>query len=510
MQNTKHIGALKHRYYVLCIKEMGLIVLQTIGMVGCALFVLSNFCNWTIGDLVINTGYYRFVLNRDYLSPLCLVVSILLAIPRPANLQNEINLLRLAIKYLVRRKYTFSVENEIIKLAETCITDVDTAYQKKKEGRENELGPHEKRMYLRNKMIVFGIPSISMLTFLLIWVFGYTVPQIVAIDMAIGYAMVLLESTYYQKQLKLAKIAVMSEEHKCIIEPTFVQEQQYKFYQKVFYMEADRYSNYCLVLGVASSMLNILAILLTLLDSTANDDLKKLFAIDSIEVNAEISVIFMVISIVFFLLDILFNFYFGPKIMEAKIKGNVEYSEENYRVLEEAWDNKNNVKDTLLHNVLGDYIAEFLLKPFRPFNTIFSHNALDISRGKYDYNNDSLIEKKGKIPAVCMSTVEDSFPGRVPRFKLTAFVVWVFLFCFLVWGKADAAYLIPISLVSLILYDVIVMFFAVLTWNEKQNWLLFEKEMEREMRKKEREKKNEERKDRKRDKEKRKRKDGRK
>lgn len=470
---------LKYRRHILRSKEIGLILLQIMGLVSCTLYVLSNFLSWSIGNFVINTKYYTFILRGEYLSSFCLVLSILLAIPRPANLRSKINELNTAIKLLIRKKKLSDWENNIINLASTYVKDIDIAYEKKISGKKDELEPHEKRMVLRKRLIVFGILGIIILTILLIGMFGCTFPQIVAIDMAIGYSMVIFESFYYQKELKKAHIYVMTDEHREIIEVNTIQEEQFKFFQKVFHMEADRYLNYCLVLGVASSILNILAILLSLLDASSNMDLKRLFAIESIDVNTEISIIFMVISIVFFILDIFLNSYFGQKIVELQAKKGMKYTIENYESLMEDWECKINSEDTFLSNVLGNRIAALIYKPFMPLNQIFSRNALDVGRGRYDYNNDSLVKNKNRIPAVCMSTVEDSFPGRVPRFKLTAFIIWLVLFCFLVWGRADIYNLIPISIVSIVLYDFIVMIFAVRTWNGMQTWISFEKELEK-------------------------------
>lgn len=473
------LGELRYRYHILLMKEMGLVFLQMVGMGCCTLYVLCNFYGWEIGDFTINTTYYTFIFRGDYLSPLCLVLSVLLVIPRPADLIYKINILRSAIKCLTRKKNISDSEENTIRVAKTFITDIDRAHQKKKEGRDNEIKPHEKRMVLRKRMIIFGIPGLVILTFILIGLLGFTFPQIIAVDMVLGYTMVLYESFYYQTQLKEAHVSVMTKYHKEIICPEMIQEQQYEFYKKIYFMEADRYSNYCLVLGVVSSILNLLAILLSLLDASDNYDLKRLFAIDSISVNTEISVIFMGASIAIFLFDLLLNFLLGPQIVELEAKQGMGYSTKNYKAIKEDWDRKINGTDTMVHNIFGEQVGEFLFKPFSPANSTFSRSALDVSRGRYDYNNDVLVEAKNKIPVDCMSTLEDAFPGRVPRFKLTAFVVWVFLFCFLVWGNADIDYLIPISIVSLIFYDIIIMFFAFRTWNEQWEWIVFEKEMEK-------------------------------
>lgn len=471
------IGELKHRCHILRLEELGLILLQLVGLGSCTIFIISNLFNWTIGNLIISTRYYIFTLKGEYLSPFCFVISILLAIPRPENLRNKINVLNPAIHILRTKKNFSSWENSIIEQAKAYITEVDKYHQKKKEGREHEIEPHEKRMVLRKRMIIFGIPGFIILTLFLIIVFGCTLPQIIAIDMALGYSMVIIESAYYQGELKKADVLVMTEKYKEKIIDELILQEHYLFLQKVLYMKADRYLNYCLVLGVASSVLNILAILLTLLDASSNDVLKRLFAIDAIDVNTQISMIFMGISIIFYFLDLFLNYYLGPKIVELKAKADMEYSITNYKSLQEDWNHIKSEEDILLHNELCQQIWTLLFKPFKPCNTIFSHRALDMGRGRYDYNNDSLVKNRGnKIPAVCMSTVEDSFPGRVPRFKLTAFVIWLVLFCFFVWAKADINNLIPISVISLILYNFIILFFGIRTWNGMQKWLLFEKE----------------------------------
>lgn len=500
------LGELNYRLFNLRVRSIGYRVLQFLVTSFCAAYVFNNSESTKKLLDIFNIGDYVFTFNGDYWSYLCLILSVALAIPWPANAREKINIIRPAIKAIGSGGRS-TWEKNIINRAKVLITDVDRAHQKKKEGRDNEIVPHERRMVMRRNLKIYGIPAFILLTIIQIF-FNWNFPYIVACDLIVGYIMVIYDSLYYQLQLKNYEVAVMTGEHRKRIKAEQDTGQHFKLLQKIYHMEADRYTNYGQVLGVASSVLNILAILLTLLDATGNDEWINFFMLNTKDVNADISSLFMCISIVFLFLDMYIQSYIGRKVVILQAQESMEYfadkeeSMENYKFLLARRNEKNFGANTLLHNIFGESIAGVILMPFRPLNTIFSRNALDIGRGRYDFNNDALVRDKYeyknrasendeyKIPAECMSSVADSFPGRVPRFKFSAFVVWVVLICVLVWGREDingiisgsnflsVNYLLSISLIVFILYDMIIIFFASRTWNKLRQWILFEKTME--------------------------------
>ena len=474
-ENSKNLVMFRHRLRMLLLCEGGLIILQLAGMMICAAFVVSNFFGWQLGTLTIATKHFTFLFNDRYLNILCFIISILLIFSRPVNLREQINVLKMAIEYLSRNNGVVvnDYEKDIIEKAKGYVTEAEIVMQKKLEGREDEIEPHERRMVLRKRMIIFGIPGISILTVILLFGCGWNIPQMASVNLLIGYALVMLEAYYYQLQLKKANISVMSERHKKIIKKSGTEQNEikkdaeegykkqiFKFYQKIFYMRADRFSNYCLVLGVASSATNMLAILITILENTKNADFQKLFALEISYVNSLVAMIFMAVSIILYFADIFSKSRFERVILEARAFEKLNYSEENYRSLKEKIDSK----------MCG--------------KSIFSRDMLDIGRGTYDFNNDMLVgyylrREQSFIPVECMLTVRASFPGRIPRYKLTALIVWLCGFCGIVWGTAKLKYIFPLSILAITIYIFLVLLNAVHLWNYRQEWISFEKENRR-------------------------------
>lgn len=471
--NQNMLRQFTHRLYALKAKEFLLMTLQIVGITICTLYVLANFFHVQINDKYIIMGRYLILFKANHFSLLCFILAILLALPRPANLREQINTLRLAIRYLKLEKDLQNVDSNkmVIQQAIAYTTEVDSAYAKRKTGYSDQIEPHEKRMVVRKWMIVLGIPGISILSAILVFVCGWNIPQIASIDLLLGYSLVMIEAYYYQLALKKAKIDLMSDNYKsCIIDISNLDltkkrkidilVQEFKLYQKICHMRADRYLNYCLVLHVASSATNILSIIITILDQTKSVEFQKLFALEASRVNEWVALLFMLISIIFYGIDFFFRGKIDLCIIELKADEKMQYTNANY-------------------NYLNNKVKEWY-----KIKDIFSHNALDIGRGLYDFNNDILVEKYfGKkdvfIPASCVFTVEQAFPGKVPRYKLTAFIFWLCSFCCFVWGGRNYDYIFSISIIAVAIYDALLIVNAIRLWVLKSDWLDYEKELER-------------------------------
>ena len=498
----------QHRYYTLSIMEYGLITLQAIGLTICFLYVLFIFLQYPLPDIPLPVMAYKLSIKAEYMNVLCFIVSIFLAFPRPKWVKEQRFKLSLGIEYLREGdKEKASYKKDIIDEAATFVTEVDQYYQKKKQNtRKEKIVPHEKRMVMRKGMITVGIPAVSVLTAVLIFLFGWNVPQVAVVDLILGGGLVIAEARYYQYLLKKEGICMFSENQIRLIDEGVqeevsnanviqvhktgkqiskkrrfyenqkkqkykkqlerkrnfelrIREQKYQCYQKILYMKMDRKSNYCMVFGVASSVMNILSITITILDSTQNLDFKRLFALKVSAVNNIVSLLFAVLAAVFFIVDIIFQHFHEKDIYVLKAQINMKYSEVNFETLQ------NKVRAMIE-------------------NSIFSRYALDVGRGIYDFNNDQLIrkycckEKDVYIPVNCMFTVEHAYPGRIPRYKLIVLIFWLCCFCIYVWGKAKISNLISISLLSMLFYDFILAVMAILLWVGEREWITYEKKQE--------------------------------
>lgn len=446
----------KHRKNTLIVANTVLIILQIIAMGICFLYVCTNFVKWNL--LNSEMKYISFLYRENFMNVLCFVLSIILFFPRPKKWTVQITALKKAIKYLEQANRLDFQEN-LIEKAKSFITDVDIVYEKKKVGEKNKIEPHENRMVMRRNLIILGIIGISALTLVLIFVFKWNIPQVASVDLIIGYGLVMYEAHYYQIVLKRSGISLMSEKYKDIVKEEEDNQQLYRFCQKICHMKADRYANYCLVLQIATSVTNIIAILITIMDNAGSADFKKLFALEFSNINAIVAAFFMVISIVLFFVGIYFENKIETEIMELKEYEMVKYTEKNY--------------DYLVENVYNKTVGK----------NIFSRKALDFGRASYDFSNDMLVgvcirQENCYVPISCMHTMRDSFPGRIPRYKLTAFIVWLCGFCSYVWGKANIGNIIPVTIFSLAVYCGLVIINAVKAWSEKQEWILFEKELQ--------------------------------
>lgn len=458
--NEKLLIQLRHRYNQLRISELFLIFLQIIGIGICTLYVIANFFNISGNDYLLQMTYFTFYFKYDYLNAICLFISVILMFSRPFALSCKINELRLAIKYLENEASFGSTEfqRKVIERTKSYITDDDKEYQKRKTKEKETIEPHEKRMALRHKMIVLGIPGISILTGSLIFGLGWNVPEVVVVDLLIGYGLVIYEAYFYQKELKNKEAVVFSDKHKQMILPENKQkgmEKEFIYYKKICYMTHDRLANYGLVLDVASKATNILAILITILDTVGNTDFQRLFALSNPNINNWLSLIFMIASIIFFFADVVYKNKVTLEQIELEGCIGMEYTLENLQYLENKLAKKWN-KD------------------------IFSRDALDIGRALYDFNNDLLVRscfKKSQdtIPVSCMFTVERAFSGRIPRYKLTVLILWLCGFCGIVWGTEKWNNIIPVSIVALVLYDIILIVNAICLWNKEKEWIAFEK-----------------------------------
>lgn len=495
----------KHRYYILVCIEIILIFLQAIGLLLCFAYIVSVYLGYKLPDIPVSTGAYHLSIKAEDMNVICIVISVLLIFSRPKGLKEKRITMNLAKNYLEKNEEKADYQESIIENSKSIITDVDRYYQKKKDKKSKEqILPHEKRMVMRQRMIALGIPGVSILTAVLIFGFGWNVPQTASIDLIIGYSLVIFEAWYYQILLKKEGVEMFSDLHRVMIEEgvkkglickklvvrrnekkmskkeRFYERQkeqqnekqiaeqkafqeeikklEYTCYQKICYMTKDRKINYCIVFGVAALAMNFLSLIITFLDSTQSIDFKELFALPISSVNNKIALFFAVFSIVFFLVDLYFQNKFEPQVLELEAIGNMQYSEKNYIFLKKE-------------------VQKMMDKK------IFSRSILDVGRGIYDFNNELIMkriqkEKNVYIPVSCMFTVEKSFPGRIPRYKLTVLIFWLCAFCAFVWGKANLKSLVPISMGAIVIYDILLIVNAILLWSRQKKWRVFEREIE--------------------------------
>lgn len=461
--NTEEKGLLnqfRHRYISLVILRLFIYVVQIFLLLTCAFFVLSNLVGKEINDFSIGIGVNRIWVKQEYWSVICFLFSIFSFATVPKNMKEQIVNISLALKYLKLKKRT-SAQKEVIIQAKKHVDEVDITVDKILQGKEEEIEPHEKRMFLRRLLIIFGISGISILTVVLIFVFGWNIPKVASIDLIIGYILIMFEAYYYQLGLRKKKIGLLEEKHKNIISNIDNKEEQFKLLQKIYYMKADRLSNYSFVLGVATGATNIISVLITILDTTSNADFQRIFALELDSLNAVIATVFMASSICFFVVDLIVQIILEPKILEMNINSKMNYCIEDYEALNDQYQKE-------MEN-----------------SRLFSRKILDWARGVYEYNNDVMVRKyyRGEdayISFKCMATVESTYPGRVPRYKLTALILWLCAFMGFVWGEAEIRYLIPITLITFIVYDILVVLNAVQLWNDKQEWLRLEEKIEKE------------------------------
>lgn len=461
INRKEHLFIYKHRCRWLCAVEKMLIVLQLIGMSVCAAYVLVNFVNYTLPDTRIGTEHFSFLFKAEYMNVLCILLSFLLLISRPTKLRDQIDTLKLAIEFLEEtnedeKGTTF--HKLIIEDADKFITEIDTYVWKKKKEKDNEnreqIEPHEKRMFLRHWLIITGIPLMVVLTGVMVFILGFNIPTVAAIDILIGYTLVIFEACYYKIILRKAGIDVFSLKYLELVSNSTKKKQEFKCYQKICYMRMDRLSNYGLVLGVASAATNMIAIFITILDTTKSINFQSLFVLENKSLNVIVSLIFTGASFVLFFADLYLQNRNASEIRKLRELSNMPYSANNF-----------------------EYLKKFIQKFDQ---NIFSRDALDLARGVYDYNNDFLVEhcikqKSIGIPVNCMFTVEKAFPGRLPRYKLTILILWLCGFCIWVWGKTQFTSLVDITIAAFILYDFIVLGNGIWLWRQKKEWIALER-----------------------------------
>ncbi len=461
----------KYRYYFLKTLNGLLIFIAVIGMLICGFYTCADWLGISLKNFYISLGKVTIEFEVYYWGILCFILSIFLSFSRPPKLRKQLSVLKQAIKYLhdsmLYKIPLLEYQKKIIELANTYVTEAEIAIIKEISGKTNEIRPHEKRMFFRRCLIILGISGIAILTATLIFVLGWNIPKTAAVDCLIAYVLVVVEAYYYQVQLRKAGVQMFSNQNKKIIlkehtnsNTRELQKQEFACYKKIIYMKHDRYSNYGLVLNVASSSTNILAILITILDSTNATDFKKLFALEISSVNDIVALVFWCVSAVLFWVDIIFQEKIEPKICELKIWMDLPFSKNNFKFLK-----------TKCEMIISN-------------SSIFSRNALDVGRGVYDFNNDILVKNcfentDLKIPVDVMFTVEKSFPGRVPRYKLAALIFWLCCFCGMVWGTQKIDMLIPITIVTIIFYDLLLFVNSTWLWHQQKKWIAFEKKMQK-------------------------------
>ena len=455
-ENERKLFRFEHRSKFLKAIELLLKLLQVVGMLVCFSYVLFNYSKMEWQDIPFGTKHAMFLIKKDYMDVICFVISILLGFSRPEWLSKQIIALDMAIGYLKASKggKLPSYKEMAINIAEQYITEVEIAADKKQN--EEEIEPHEKRMVFRRRMIIGGIIGLSVLTTVLFF-FGWNIPQIASIDLLLGYAMVIIEAYYYQVELKKAGIETFSDSHKAIITTREGKKQRYKCCQKICYMKRDRLLNYCLVLGVATTATNIVSVVVTILDASGNVDFQKLFALQVRSVNMLVAVFFAIASFVLYIVECIFKEKWQKSIFELGIIMEMQYSAANLKELEE----------------------QFIV----PKKNLFSLLSLDKGRGIYDYNNDALVNKYIKqekvfIPAGCMLTVEDSISGRVPRYKLTALITWLCLFCYFVWAKMDILNVFYVTVIAIAVFDIMIVVNVWRLCRRHKEWLIYEAEMD--------------------------------
>lgn len=433
-------------------------IVQIFMMAICGFWVLANLFEWEITELFIGTGINRIEIKPNYWNVICFVLSMFSFFTVPNGLKEKLTTLKLARIYLKKEKRT-TAQNDIIEQAKKYIDEVAQAFSKYCEGKTDEIEPHEKRMVLRKILIILGIVGISILTILLIFKYGWNVPQVAAVDLLIGYILVILEAYLYQVELRKAQILLLGEKHEKIIADNDDKREQFKLLQKINYMKADRLSNYSLVLSVAAGATNVISVVITILDTASDTNFQRMFALEIDSVNAIVATVFMIASCCFFLADLYFEVKIHPIIIETSTNAKIPYSEGDFDALKKQYEEE--------------------MKNSR----YFSRKILDWARGIYEYNNDVMVrkyyrEEEVQIPFACMATVESLFPGRVPRYKLTALILWLCGFMGFVWSEADIMFIFPITIMSFVVYDLLLLMNAVQLWNSNQKWLRLENEIE--------------------------------
>lgn len=153
--DKKLIVQVKHRYNILVCIESFLIFLQTVGLLLCFAYVVSVYLRFELPDIPVSTGAYHLNIKSNDMNVICMIISVLLIFSRPKGLKDKRIKLKLAKKYLEKNGEKADFQKDIIEKSRNIITDVDRYYQKKKDKKTKEkIVPHEKRMVLRQRMIL--------------------------------------------------------------------------------------------------------------------------------------------------------------------------------------------------------------------------------------------------------------------------------------------------------------------------------------------------------------------
>ena len=188
-EEKRLLRQIEYCYFSSRILRICISIVQIFMMTICAFWVLANLFEWEITELFIGTGINRIEIKPNYWKVICFVLSMFLFLAVPSSLKEKVTTLKLARIYLKKEKRT-TAQNDIIEQAKKYIDEVAQAFSKYCEGKTDEIEPHEKRMVLRKILIILGIVGISILTILLIFKYGWNVPQVAAVDLLIGYILV--------------------------------------------------------------------------------------------------------------------------------------------------------------------------------------------------------------------------------------------------------------------------------------------------------------------------------
>lgn len=461
------INALRIKLHYMVIKYIMTLLGSLICSGICFYFIITSYLgNGLVPTSLVSIGSLNFHIQSYYGGVICFILSIVSFFISPQKTTQIITELRLAIQYLEykkRNKTLYGFQWDAINRAVNHVTEVEIGKAKKKAGDIEKITPHEKRMIFRQRSIIGGFCFACILSIALL-LNGVTFPVIAGIDCILIYIIVLFEAEYYQIQLRKSGIVFFNRNHHNTIDVdqmmTKLQttEQVFQYYQKVLYMRLDRYKNYSLVFNVTISVTNMLAVIITILDSTHAADFQAIFRIGVSAANIKVALCFDVISLILFFGSIVFSSINDLRIVKLEDALKIKFSNNNYKYIQ----------------------SEFIegMENNSEMN-IFSRTGLDFGRGIYDYNNSVLIRNRfteiiTKIPMKCMATIEKVYRAKIPRFKLTALIFWLAgYFCF-IWGNWDIINTILLTAIALTLYDFELLLGAYLYSRQNQQWIAFE------------------------------------
>lgn len=421
-----------YKLHRLVISERILILLELIGFIAIFLFIIKTNVN-------IDNNFHTENTKQGLIA---FMISIIMALKNSSTIRKKKNLIKIYLTSLKIEKSDEMIRN-YFNNAMQIIKPIDIHLGKQKSGEKIKL--HDRREIIRWKMKNYGITFMIVIAVLIVFILKLNLPILLAWESLIAYAIVMAEFFYYQYIINKEGINVFTYKHKNLINSYRNKEEEMKFLQKILYMHCDRYRNYETTLLVATNAINIIAIIITIITSSNNDQLIRWFGFANIAIY--IPLIFTILSIILYFIDKIFGNRWDDKINRLSGYLSLSYNNKNYRSIKKLGLDK--------------------------YTNNFSRKALEVARGTYEYNIEKINEDNSSgIYFKYVFKVQHRIINNIPRIKLLSLTSLLFWGAILVWGSMNIFNFVYVLIITLSITIITYIIMRIYTTKKYSHWEL--------------------------------------